>query len=164
MSLIFPTLLLDKCLMQTKVVQRLHSYRNIWKAKEMLTITALLAGPFQTLCSQQTKLSNNRYLENKATSVLADLRGSGNSLRLWFAVIHAVTLLVQVLSEFCLVLSSTLRSSTRVCVDWELRLLANSLNMKSLFWVQKTGYADQNHAVSSCLGAKKQSVSSHLLM
>jgi len=50
MPLIFPALLLDKGLVQTKVMLRIHSSRNIWKTKEMLAIPALLAGPFQTLC------------------------------------------------------------------------------------------------------------------
>lgn len=160
MPLIFPALLLDKGLVQTRVMLRFHSYRNIWKEKRNAWNPSIVGRALSnTMCSQQTKLSNNWRLENKATSVLADLRGSGNSLRLWFAIIHVVTLLAQVLSEFWPVLSSTLPSSARVYVDWELTLSANSLNMKSLFWVWELGYADQNYAVSAGLRAKEQSIS-----
>jgi len=159
MHLLFAALLLDKALVYIKIMPKSHSYMKIWRTEEMLAISAFLARHFQMLCSQKTKLSNNRYLKNKATSVLVELRGLGNSFGLWFAIMHAVTLLAQVLSEFWLALSNTLPSRAGVYVDWELTLSANSLNMKSLFWVREFGCAGRKHAVSAGLEAKEQSIS-----
>lgn len=159
MRLLFPALLLDKALVYIKIMLKSRSYMKIWRIEEMLATSAFLARHFQMLCSQKTKLSNNRYLKNKATSVLVELRWSGNIFGLSFAIMHAVTLLAQVLSEFWLVLSNTLPSRAGVYVVWELTPSANSLNMKSLFWVREFGCAGWKHAASAGLEAKEQSIS-----
>lgn len=50
MYLIFLALRLGKGLMQTMVILRIHSNRNLQKAKGNACSPALLAGPLQTLC------------------------------------------------------------------------------------------------------------------
>lgn len=136
------------------------SNRNFWKAKGNACSPALLSVTLKLYVFSTDKASNNWYLENKSTSVRAGQRqsGSGNSLRLCFGIIYAVTLLAQVLSEFWLVLRNVLPSNTGVCVGWELLLLAKSLYMNYLFWVQEVGSADRNSAVSAGLEVKKQSI------